>query len=246
MSHDLTSTILQQWYRQLSDLGVRRSCRVQREYRYIDQPLPFRALHMGKKNDEYFLDANNQKITVGRLLNDLELLVIKDFNSLNDLSLGDKQAKKATSIADIHIEHANAEIVIELEVFKDKPFSNLIFVPQACAAPRKTPLIFIHCFAPERHDKEAELTRRIGKWLEGQPLARDYTYLPIAMPALPESIRYLLPPKQAKKPLGYQHEHHEMEFARYIHDFGKNALVATIDRLLCTSSSATYSSTTAA
>jgi hypothetical protein len=87
---------------------------------------------MGKKNDEYFLDKAGQKIPNRELIDNLTLLTIKEFKSQVDLSFEHKQANKATLIADLYLTDDNIEIIIELEVFKDKPFSNLIFIPQVC------------------------------------------------------------------------------------------------------------------
>jgi hypothetical protein len=105
---------------------------ITREFTYIDKHLPFKAISMGKKNDEYFLDKAGQKIPNRELIDNLTLLTIKEFKSQVDLSFEHKQANKATLIADLYLTDDNIEIIIELEVFKDKPFSNLIFIPQVC------------------------------------------------------------------------------------------------------------------
>jgi hypothetical protein len=57
----------------------------------------------------------------------------------------------------------------------------------------------MHCFGPERRDKEAKLTRKVGLWLQQQPAIEKYVYLPYEMPSLPDSIRYLLPSKKRRQ-----------------------------------------------
>lgn len=232
MSKKITDDILVIWQRQLAENFYRDGCLVEREHTYINKRLPFRAVHMGKKNDEYFLDTGNKKIHVDSLMKDLDLLIIKDFQNRHDLSLKDKQATKATSRADLYVQHEKVEIVIELEVFKDKPFSNLIYIPEVCSAGRQKFLHFIHCFAPERQDKEAVLARKIGYWLKNQPRIAKYEYSSYVMPCLPKSIKYLLPHKKAAKPRAYRSYEDEVAFRQYIKGFGQRQLIPAIRKII--------------
>ena len=232
MSHFATTDVLITWQSKLVERFTH-SCRlIEREYTYINKRLPFKALNMGKKHDEYFLNAENRKIPIENLLNDLNLLVIKHFQTIHDLSYENKQAEKATSRADIYIGHENVEIVVELEVFKDKPFSNLIYIPEICSPDRRTPFHFIHCFAPERLDKEAELTRRIGCWLQRQPTIENYEYVSYMMPPLPDSIKYLLPNKKGKKPKSYQCLEDRTAFHQYINEFCEQRIIPKVSNVL--------------
>ena len=231
MSNFVTDDILALWYSKL----VKRfshHCRVEREYTYIKKDLPFRALHMGKKHDEYFLDEQYKKIPTKDLLNDLNRLIIKDFRTNDDLSFENKQAKTARSIADLYIEHETVQIVIELEIFKDKPFSNLIYIPEVCKSGRKIPFCFIHCFAPERQDKEAELTRQIGLWLLKQPAIEKFEYVSFIMPPLPDSIKYLLLKKSAVKPKLYQRPEDRIVFQEYILNFYEQKIIPKVNGCL--------------
>lgn len=233
MASFITIDILRIFQKKLTE-ELHRDARIIREYTYVDKPLPFMALHMGKKNDEYFLDSSQNKIKVKALLDDLDQLLIKKFNSIDDLCLEHKQAKKAKSIADIYIQGKTTDIIFELEVFKDKPFSNLIYIPEVCKAGChiSRPLYFIHCFAPERNDKEAELTRKIGFWLQKHHKIEKFTYLPFMMPALPQSIAYLLPKKNKLKPKQYLLPSHEQNFHKYIDDYFENTMHPKIVNLL--------------
>lgn len=228
-----TKDILEFWHSKLIE-RFSSTCRlIEREYPYINQNLPFRALHMGKKDDEYFLDGNNERIRIRDLLNNLDRLIIRDYQDVRDLSLKDKQAEIATSRADLFIEHERAQIVIELEVFKDKPFSNLIYIPQVCRIGRIIPFYFIHCFAPERRDDESELTRHIGCWLQGQPGIDKYTYVYSIMPDPPESIKYLLPPKEYHpKAKGYRCTKDRSDFHQYLNEFCEDSLIPTINKCI--------------
>jgi len=236
MSHFQTNDILNCWHRRISEL-FRDSCpRIEREFVYIEKQLPFKALNMGKKNDEYFLDVNNRRISIGALLEDLHLLVIKEFRDHRDLSIDDKQAKTAKSIADIYIGFDAAQFIIELEVFKDKPFSNLIYVPEVCSDDAAKPLCLIHCFAPERLDKEAELTRKIGYWLEKQPSIKRYEYSSYLMPSLPESIKYLLPNKKMTKPRSYRCDEDRVTLHQYATTFCDDVIFPRVKSVLASHS----------
>lgn len=232
MSNFQTDDILNCWHKMFSQLFGDSCSRIEREYVCIKKRLPFKALNMGKKNDEYFLDASNTRIPIGELLDDLNLLVIKQFRDHRDLSLDDKQAPIARSIADIFVESEVAHFIVELEVFKDKPFSNLIYIPEFCGRENIKPLYFIHCFAPERLDKEAELTRKIGYWLESQPSIERYEYLPYIMPSLPESIRYLLPNKKTTKPKSYRCDADKAALYQYATTFCDDVIIPRIKSIL--------------
>lgn len=232
MSKFVTNDILAIWHSELVKRFSYKCRLIAREYSYINKCLPFRALHMGKKRDEYFLDATNKKILTKDLLNDLNLLILKDFQDGGDLSLENEQAKKARSIADIYIEHETAQVVIELEIFKDKPFSNLIYIPEVCKTGRKVPFCFIHCFAPERLDKEAELTRRVGSWLQQQPTIEKYEYIFYIMPSLPDSIKYLLPNKRAVKPKSYRCPEDRIAFQQYVNEFYEQRIIPKVSDFL--------------
>ena len=232
MSKFVTDEILAIWHAELLKNFSHQCHLIKREYPYINQRLPFKTLHMGKKHDEYFLDAANRKIPTNDLLNDLNLLIIKDFQNSEDLSLENKQAKKARSVADIYVEHQNIQIVIELEVFKDKPFSNLIYIPEVCKTGRAIPFCFIHCFAPERFDSEAELTRKIGSWLQQQPAIEKYEYMSFVMPPLPDSIKYLLPNKRAVKPESYKCPEDRIAFLQYVSEFCAQMIIPKVSGFL--------------
>jgi hypothetical protein len=233
MSRFQTDEILDCWHSRLSERLQGRLRRLDREYRYLDKPLPFSALNMGKKDDEYFLDAQDHRIRVDELLLNLDLLHLKEFRTPGDLSSVHKQARKATSIVDIFAESGAAEIIIELEVFKDKPFSNLIFVPEIWGGDEsRKRLFFLHCFAPERRDKEAELTRKIGTWLQRHPANKRYEYQACIMPPLPLDIKYLLPSKKAKKPESYQSVDHRSTFREYALAFCDREILPTIQKIL--------------
>lgn len=60
----MTNEVLSVWYEELNKNFSLCCSSIEREHNYINKPLPFRALHMGKKNDEYFLDQVNNKISV--------------------------------------------------------------------------------------------------------------------------------------------------------------------------------------
>lgn len=232
MSHFQTDDILNCWHQRISELFGDSCHRVERESVYIKKPLPFKALSMGKKNDEYFLDANNRRISVGALLDDLHLLVIKEFRDHRDLSIDDKQAQTAKSVADIYVEFDAARFIIELEVFKDKPFSNLIYIPEVCSDDKAKPLYFIHCFAPERFDKEAELTRKIGYWLEMQSSIKRYEYSSYIMPPLSESIKYLLPNKKMIKPKSYRCDEDTVTLLQYATTFCDDVIYPKVKSVL--------------
>lgn len=235
--HFVTDTMLQTWGEQLAVALAQDRCAVSRENKYIDSSFPFRAIHMGKKNDEHFLDIENQRIPNPKLSQDLNLLVIKQYHGSQDLSFEDKQAKRATSWADLYIKHSKVEIVIELEVFKDKPFSNLIFIPSVCGSERTLPLHVIQVFAPERNDLEAQLSRRIGHWLMKQSGVCLFDYIALDMAPSPKGIRYLLPKKRAPKPPKYQLDGDEAELQQYTRDFGEQLLIPAIRRILASISS---------
>lgn len=203
MSSFITNEILTVWSELMTNRFSFEGIEVIREYGYIDQALPFKALNMGKYKDEYFLDSFGYKLDNKYLIKNLHELFIKDFKTIQDLSIKDKQAKKATSRADLYLTNYKIEIVIELEVFKDKPFSNLIFIPEACGNKARIPLYFIHIFAPERTDTEAELTRQIGIWLEKNSEIHNFKYVPMFLPFPLGKIKYLLPKKQSQKPKSF-------------------------------------------
>jgi hypothetical protein len=232
MSHFQTDDILNCWHEKLSKRFGDSCSRIEREYTYIKKQLPFKALSMGKKNDEYFLDASNKRISTRNLLEDLNLLVVKEFRDIQDLSLDDKQAQVAKSIADIYVDFEFVEIIIELEVFKDKPFSNLIYVPEVCSRDKMKPLYFIHCFAPERHDDEAEVTRRIGYWLESQPSVERYEYSSYVLPTPSDSIKYLLPNKRATKPKLYRCNEDRVTLNLYAATFCEDVIIPKINTIL--------------
>jgi hypothetical protein len=232
MSSFQTNDILNCWHQRLIELFGGNCHRIERESVYINKPMPFKALNMGKKDDEYFLDVNNRRISVGELLENLNLLVIKEFQDYRDLSIDDKQASIANSRADIYIEFESAQFIIELEVFKDKPFSNLIYMPEFCSQDVAKPLYFIHCFAPERLDKEAELTRKIGNWLENQPFVKHYKYLSYIMPSLQEPIKYLLPKKKMIKPKSYLFDDDRVKFHQYAITFCDDVIYPKVKSIL--------------
>ena len=228
MSKFITNDILTAWTKTLKNRFHKSGYTIETEYTYISKQLPFRAINMGKKNDEYFLDPDNKRLTNYDLLRNPELLVIKDFNSERDLSLQDKQAKKARSIADLYITDYCIDIILELEVFKDKPFSNLIYIPEVCNHLRDRPLYFIHCFAPKRNDKEAVLTQRIGNWLMQHDKVRNFEYAAYMLPDLPKPIEYLLPHKSAPKPISYNNDREKTQFHQYVEEYCDTTLVPSI------------------
>ncbi len=232
MSQFVTNDILSIWTKILKENFGQSGCLIEREYTYINKPFPFLALHMGKKNDEYFLDLNNNRISNDNLLKNMELLIIKDFESEKDLSLPDRQAMKACSIADLFITNYYVEIILELEIFKDKPFSNLIYIPEICKHIRKKPLYFIHCFAPKRNDKEAVLTQKIGYWLIQHGHVRDFQYESYILPDLPEFIQYLLPYKGATKPQSYQNDRDKIQLYQYAEEFCNTTLIPSISKIV--------------
>lgn len=232
MAHFQTNDILNCWHQKLSGAFRGSYHLLELEYLYIKKALPFKALNMGKRKDEYFLDADNKKISVSELLENLNLLVIKEFRDTRDLSFNDKQAQIAKSFADIFIKFKMLQIIIELEIFKDKPFSNLIYIPEVCSCDENTSLYFIHCFAPERIDKEAELTRRIGSWLKSQATIRKFEYLSYIMPSLPEPIKYLLPGKKATKPKSYRCNDDKITLHQFASDFCDDVILPKIKKIL--------------
>ena len=231
MAQFQASDILSSWKELLDKELKSKNCKIIREHRYIHDPLPFRAIHMGKFNDEYFLDEENNKIHRDELQNDMDLLILKDFHTESDLSRDNKQALKATSYADLYVSNQEAEVIIELEVFKDKPFSNLIYIPEACKSERNIPLYFLHCFTPKRVDPEAELTRSIGLWLMAHPQIHNFIYKPLMMPELSPNISYLLPDKKFRpKPKEYEKEGDKEDLFKYSTDFMKNFLLPELKK----------------
>jgi len=198
--------------------------------------LPFIALNMAKcrngkpgSTDEFFLNQNNEPLDSKQLLkNELKGLCIKQFRKESYLAKEYNQAKFACSIADLYLLLKKLEVVIELEVFKDKPFSNLIYIPEACRLHDRA-LLFLHVFAPLRVDVEAELTRAIGQFLATHSSIDKLYYVPLIMPPLPPKISYLLPCKKAKnKAQGFQQADHEKLFRRYLAKFARDCLVYKI------------------
>lgn len=205
--------------------------------------LPFSALNMAKchKNkptstDEFFLDEFNIPLNSEELLTSgLKNIHIKKFNKESDVAKEYKQASTACSIADLYLLMDEVEVVIELEDFKDKPFSNLIYIPQACSvgSDRDRPLLFLHIFAPLRNDTAAELSKAVGKYLGNSPSISRLTYLSIDMPALPESIAYLLPSKTSKdKPKNFQLPDDEVHFRNYLENFASKEIVGNIKKYI--------------
>ena len=186
--------------------------------------LPFRSLNMAKclkgkpgSTDEFFLDQDNNPLSSKQLLeSNLNGIHIKTFHDESDIAKDYKQAKYACSIADFYMLTESLEVVIELEDFKDKPFSNLIYLPEACQK-RDRPLLFLHVFAPLRRDLEAELTRKVGRFLAEEPSVDQLQYVAIDMPELPEAISYLLPEKKARnKERRFREDEHQVMFQEYL------------------------------
>ena len=231
----ITEKILQTWEEKLALALALDNCTVSREHKYIDRSFPFRAIHMtkifGKNADEFFLDSNNQRILNAILAEDLSLLVLKDYHSRDDLSIEYGQTEDAISVADIYIHHPRCEIVIELETFRTKPFSNLVFIPAACDSKRSIPLYVIQCFAPERHDTAAKLTRKIGQWLNERSDICRFEYIPLDMPTPHDSIRYLLPKVSVSRPKVFQ-AGDDIALQRYAEGFGKLSLIPLIQTIL--------------
>ena len=205
--------------------------------------LPFIALNMAKchkdkpaSTDEFFIDEFNNPLDSRELLkSELKSLHIKNFNNESDVAKEYKQANTACSIADLYLLMDKVEVVIELEDFKDKPFSNLIYIPQACSvgSDRDRPLLFLHIFAPLRNDTAAELSKAVGKYLGNCPSISRLKYLSIDMPALPESIAYLLPSKTSKdKPKGFGAPADAAVFRRYLEEFALNEIVENIKKFI--------------
>jgi len=232
----ITEEILRTFKETLALVLAQDNCTVAREHKYIDKSFPFRGLHMtkvfGNNADEFFLDSNHQRIMNDRLNEDLSLLLLRDYHSRDDLSIEHGQEDNATSIADLYIHHPRCEIVIELETFRTKPFSNLIFIPATCGSERTTPLYVIQCFAPERRDLAARLTRRIGQWLNGRSDVHSFEYIPLDMPSPPDNIRYLLPKVSKCRPNKYNQADDKVTFRRYAEEFCKLSLIPSIRKIL--------------